>query len=369
MPFPVVVWDVMKRTVAIGLALLTLVATAGVGSAAALGVGDVGSTNAVDAQNETNESDIPPGAQLSAVIGVQESEIEGSIESRAFGIAVANATTNESKAEVVAKQLEQNRERLAELRERKQELKEQRKAGNISEGEYKAKMAKIAAETATIQRTTNQSANVTEELPTSVLEEQGINVSAIRTLKQNASELSGGEVAEIAQSIAGKRTGQPGGAPEGVGERGEAGDRGEEGDRGAQNASQQIDRAAQTVDRARERIAAAEKQVGENDTEAQAALEDAREALSKAETALADARSQAEDDPEAASERAQAALEHAKTAISHAEEAMELAGGGTGDGGGAGTETGTGGGSGTGDGGGTSGTETSGTETGGTGGA
>ncbi|WP_430503568.1 DUF7096 domain-containing protein [Haloparvum sp. PAK95] len=217
----------MKRTVAITLALVTLIAAVGVGPAAALGAGDVGTTNAVDAQNETNESDVAPGTQLSAVVGVQESEIEGSIESRAFGHAVANATTNESKAEVVAKQLERNRERLAELQERKQELKEERAAGNISEGQYKAKMAKIAAETASIKQTTNQSANATEGIPTSVLEEQGINASAIQQLQENASELSGGEVAEIAKSIAGERTGQAGGAPDDVGERGEAGDRDE----------------------------------------------------------------------------------------------------------------------------------------------
>lgn len=215
----------MNRTAAITLALITLIAAVGVGPAAALGAGDVGTTNALDAQNETNESDVEPGAQLSAVVGVQEAEIDGDIESRAFGHAVANASSNESKADVVADQVERNEERLAELEERKVELTEQREAGNISESKYEAEMAKIAAETATIQQTTNQSANASEDLPAELLEERGVNASAIETLQDRASELSGGEVSEMAKRIAGERTGQAGGAPDDVGERGDAGDR------------------------------------------------------------------------------------------------------------------------------------------------
>lgn len=214
----------MNRTAAITLALVTLVAAVGVGPAAALGAGDAGTATAVDAGNETNESDVEPGAQLSAVVGVQEAEVDGDIESRAFGHAVANAASNESKADVVADQVKRNEERLDDLEERKAELQEQHEAGNISEGKYKAGMAKIAAETATIQRTTNQSANASEEFPAELLEERGVNASAIRTLSDRASELSGGEVSEIAKRIAGERTGQAGGAPDDVGERGDAGD-------------------------------------------------------------------------------------------------------------------------------------------------
>lgn len=51
-----------------------------------------------------------------------------------------------------------------------------------------------------------------------MLEENGVNVSAIQTLKRNASDMSGPEVAAVAQSIAGPNAGAPvsTGAPENV---------------------------------------------------------------------------------------------------------------------------------------------------------
>jgi len=144
-----------------------------------------------------------PGDLLEGVLGVQEAEVEGEIENRTFGIQVAQAATDDAKADVVADRLDRIEERLTELEERKEELNESRENGTISEAEYRNEIAKLAVETNNTKQLANRSANVSEGLPEEVLREKGINVTAIQTLAERADELTGPEVAEIARSIAG----------------------------------------------------------------------------------------------------------------------------------------------------------------------
>ena len=196
----------MNRTITLLIATLTILAM-------------VGAPAAVMAQDETENgdgedaADVQPGEQLSGVIGVQDAEYAGEIEERGFGIAVANAATDDAKAGVVSERLTDVEERLDELENRSAALEEARESGNISEGQYRAQMAKLSAETATTERVANQSNSTAGELPAAVLESNGINVTAIETLQDRAHELSGPEVAEIAQSIAGPAVGQPVGPP------------------------------------------------------------------------------------------------------------------------------------------------------------
>jgi len=155
-----------------------------------------------DAAGDANAS-IAPGERLSGVVGVQEAELDGEVEGRAFGIKVAQPATNESRADVVADQLRDVEQRLNETEQRRQELEEARENGSISEGKYRAEMAKLAAQTQTAKELTNRSENASEGLPAELLESKGINASAIQTLKDRAEQLTGPEVAEIARSIAG----------------------------------------------------------------------------------------------------------------------------------------------------------------------
>jgi len=155
-----------------------------------------------DAAGDANAS-VAPGERLSGVVGVQEAELDGEVEGRAFGIKVAQAATNESRADVVADQLRDVEQRLNETEQRRQELEEARENGSISEGKYRAEMAKLAAQTQTAKELTNRSENASEGLPAELLESKGINASAIQTLKDRAEQLTGPEVAEIARSIAG----------------------------------------------------------------------------------------------------------------------------------------------------------------------
>lgn len=164
---------------------------------------------AVAETDEAHPSDITPGERLSGVIGVVDAEFEGDIRERSFGIAVAQAASDEAKADVVAHQIADVEDRVEALEERKAELKEQREAGEITEGKYQAEMAKLSAEIANVERLGNASGDVAAGLPAELLEERGINATAIQTLQDRAHELNGSEVSEIARSIAGENPGNP----------------------------------------------------------------------------------------------------------------------------------------------------------------
>lgn len=264
-----------------------------------------------------NNSTIAPGERLSGVVGVQEAEIEGEIQVGALDIAFDRADDNASKAEVIARQSSNASERLQELEDRKDELQDARENGSMSEGEYRARVAKLAAETETVERIANRSSALAEGLPEDVLAANGVNVTAIRTLATTAENLTGPEVSAIAQSIAGN-------------ERGEVDRRAGRGD-GADapaNASEAIDRAEKRIQAARDRIEQAEQRVNDTNASENAtdALERAKEQLDAAEEALSMARNASDDgDEDRAMELAMEANEHAKQALESANQAIQAA--------------------------------------------
>lgn len=168
-------------------------------------VGAVAQETDADAAAATDAS--PPGERLSGVVGVQRAEFDGEIERNAFAIALERADDNATKASRIAEMLDQAEVRLAELDQRKAELDAQRERGEITEGQYRARIATLATEVDTVERQLNQGNATAAELPSEVLEANGVNATSIRTLSKNASELRGGEVAEIARDIAGDRSG------------------------------------------------------------------------------------------------------------------------------------------------------------------
>ncbi len=269
--------------------------------------------------------DIRPGERLGGVVGVQEAEIDGEIESRSFGIKTAQDRTDDARSDAVAEQLERNEQRLTELQQRQQELREQRDAGEITNGTYRAKMAETVAETENVKRTTNARANVSAELPDEMLEERGVDAEKIRTLQERANELSGPEVAEIARGIAGERVG----APMGPDRADRAGpDRPDRDQRpaDADNASAALEAAEDRLAEADAIVADAEERVSETDGDerAEAALERAQSNVENAESTLADARAALEaGDDQRAVELTQRVDEHASDAVDDAEEAIE----------------------------------------------
>lgn len=189
----------MKRTTLLVAALVV------VGMLVVPATGALAQGTETDDGNETAE--IAPGERLGGVVGVQQAEFDGEIERNAFSIALDRADDNATKAGLIADKLGQTETRLGELGERKAELQEKRENGTISEGQYRAQTAKMATEVETAKQQLNRSNATAAELPEETLRENGVNATAIRTLMNSANELSGGEVAEIARSIAGDRSG------------------------------------------------------------------------------------------------------------------------------------------------------------------
>ncbi|WP_226004615.1 hypothetical protein [Natrinema salinisoli] len=194
----------MNRTTSITLAVMLVVAMVAVPLAAA----SVASNGSAQDDTESGNESIKPGEQFAAAVGVQNAEVEGDVSERAFGVRIANAETNETKAAVVAEQYEESEARLAELEDRLEALNESREAGEISEGRYRAEVAKTTAEMRTIERQAATAETTAAGLPDDVLADRGVDVDSIRALRDRAGDLGGPDTAAIARSIAGNDVGQ-----------------------------------------------------------------------------------------------------------------------------------------------------------------
>lgn len=250
---------VVVLTVLAGIALPAV----GLEAAAVDGSAVWGQTETADgAENETAEA--APGTKLAGSVGVQGAELGGELESRSLAHRLNRSTSNDTKAAVIAQQVNQSRDRLAALEAERDRLKEARENGSITAQEYRVRAAQLSARAAALERVTNQTAESASELPNETLERNGVNVTAIRTLRTEASELTGPEVAAIARTIAGprvgsgfgpnaaneSRSGPPGDGPGGADERGRSGDGSGSGD--GRSAGGQNERGGEQADDGRD---------------------------------------------------------------------------------------------------------------------
>ncbi|WP_435119563.1 hypothetical protein [Halolamina sp. C58] len=196
----------MNRTAAVTLALLVLVGS--VPAAAAVAGG---------AQTTDTGDGAAPGAVFAGVVGVQGAEVDNEIDRRAFAQQFAAASSNDSKAAVVADQSRQLRERLDELEAKKARLVRAHENGSIGQGEYRARLAELAAQIRAVERQANRTATNAASLPEPALREHGANVSEVRSIARQANRTGGGEVAEAARQIAGEGVGNGLGPPEHAG--------------------------------------------------------------------------------------------------------------------------------------------------------
>lgn len=220
----------MNRPATLLTALIVVVASPAVAPAAAVGAAAPTSTaqqadtstSTARADDETaNESDtggVAAGARLSGAIGVQGAAIDGEVESRAFGVRAARASTDGARAAVVAAQFNASEERLTELRGRLDALEAARENGSISEDRHAARAAELRTEVNTLRRLSNETADVSETLPRETLEANGVNATAIEALRGNAANMTAPEIAAAARTVGGPGAGlgaapgRPGGA-------------------------------------------------------------------------------------------------------------------------------------------------------------
>jgi hypothetical protein len=206
--------QVMKRGIALLIVAVVLVGVAGIAAAGPIGTvaaqDDPVATNETSEGNETaNGTEISPGERLSGVIGVQRAEIAGEVDSRAFEVALNRTETDEERAALVAERLNRTEDRLTEIERRQRELRERRDAGELSRGEFAARMAEIGARAETIEREANRSVDVARDLPESVRADRGLNESRLGAVRERASEASGPEIAALARGVAGNDVGGP----------------------------------------------------------------------------------------------------------------------------------------------------------------
>ncbi|WP_430505946.1 DUF7096 domain-containing protein [Haloparvum sp. PAK95] len=187
-------------------------------------------------------NDTAPGEQFAGSVSVGEAEVENDVDERAFEHRLNQAANDSQRASIVAAELNETEARLAELREQRAALKTAFENGEISEREYRVRTAKLAAELSGVEQIANRSASAAAGIPNETLAANGVDAERIDKLRSNASELRGGEVAEIARNVAGPNAGgSPGERPNQAGNRSEAGrsDAGGESDRGGTEAGEQ----------------------------------------------------------------------------------------------------------------------------------
>jgi hypothetical protein len=193
------------RILALSLAVLLVVAPV---AAAAPTVGTTVDAAASPTATAADGGSVSPGEKLSGVVSVQGAEFEGEVAERTYGVKLARANSSGAKAAVVADTVDDVEARVDELEARKRVLEQRRANGTVTEGEYRAKMARVAAELATARRLANASRETAAGLPEDALAKRGVDVTAIETLRHRAGNLTGPEVASVARSIAGDSVGR-----------------------------------------------------------------------------------------------------------------------------------------------------------------
>jgi len=207
-----------------GIALIAAVVTVAAlaGGAAAAVPSDDGS---VAQLNATERDATAPGAQLAGVIGVQQAEVTGDVDNRSFGIRIATAASDEERAAIIAQRQAETSQQVATQADRLADLRAARDAGNITQGEYQARVAVVASHAANAERAADQLNRTARDLPEAVRERNGINETAIDRLRTDARNLSGPETAAVARSIGDTTARNPMAATRGpFGERGPSGE-------------------------------------------------------------------------------------------------------------------------------------------------
>lgn len=230
---------------------------------------------------DTNESEpMPPGMKLSGVIASQGAQITGQLEQTAFNISFTSANSEDAKVQTVASKSKEVRNQINEIKQEKATLKQEYKNGNISRAEYVTRMSTLSAQ---IENTKDMAASVetkAQSLPAGKLEQNGVNATAILQLKEDASNLSGAEVSEIARSIAGEKR------PDHAGpDKGKDNNQTEKNETNTPSAEEAIDTSEQVIDKAKAKLETAKTSGNTTQSQIQQAESLIQSATDKVESA------------------------------------------------------------------------------------
>lgn len=172
-------------------------------------------TNETTDGDEVNETDsenvtIGPGARLSGFVGAHQAELSGDVSERAFGLSIAAAASNSSKAAIIQNRTAHLEARLQELQNESAALETAYENDQISNGTYQAQSTRLTAQINSLERMINQTSVEGAALPADVRRAHGVNMTRLAALQAAAGNATGPEMAAIARSIAGPKAGHPG---------------------------------------------------------------------------------------------------------------------------------------------------------------
>lgn len=204
---------VMNRPVAVALAALVLVASvaAAVSVVGAAGGPDAGQARAASgggvAPAATNWSAPLPGSQYASVVSAQGAEVESTYYDQAFSVRLANATTNDSRAAVVASEVTAIRARLTQLESRRAALANASDEA-LEDGEESARVTQLVAQSRALAGRIDRVEAVAATLPQPVRERYDVTASTFSSLRDRADALTTREMEETATQLAGEDVGE-----------------------------------------------------------------------------------------------------------------------------------------------------------------
>ncbi|UPW00850.1 hypothetical protein M0R88_01810 [Halorussus gelatinilyticus] len=155
-------------------------------------------------QETTNESDetesdgtdrpdettsVSPGQQLTGAVGAQGASVQGELLNRSLSGQLANATTPDQRAAVIANETESLSAYLDTLEGVRENLTESWERDELSKGEYRAALTEFVVRARTVERRANRTARAAERLPESARWDHAINATRIWDLGAQARAL------------------------------------------------------------------------------------------------------------------------------------------------------------------------------------
>lgn len=137
----------------------------------------------------------PLGAQVSAVMQANAGQAHGVVENGMWGAAFADAAGEPAKRALVERRIEALDRSLAELKDQRRALREARRNGNITQEEYRIRMAALVGQLAAV----GDGIEETDERARAV----GVNTVQLDELRTRARVLGGQEVSYIARNLSG----------------------------------------------------------------------------------------------------------------------------------------------------------------------
>ncbi len=189
----------MSRSTLLAVAILLVASVATV--AAAGGVG--GGQPAAAPSNATTL----PGAQYAGAVGAQAAEVDAEHRDLTLAVRLDNATTNASRARVVAAELDDVRSTVADLEARADALDATLEGETADDGEATSQGTVLVARAVALERHLTDLEAVAASLPDAVRERHDVTTARFDDLKSRLDSLTDEQLVSLATAVAGEDVG------------------------------------------------------------------------------------------------------------------------------------------------------------------